>query len=208
MKTFKYIGLISLLIFSIVVSNKTKEVVKQTDNIMIQINKDYKKYNILKKESIIKDNTIIIGSNGKVVNINKSYDNMKKYGKYNTNLYIYDIDKVVIDKSKYIVGFNKVVLIFKTNKKIIDNGNYYYNNLINNKYCYSESLTNICKNNYTIVPNIVIKDNYLYNVKKVLTSNSIISFEVNDKLIEQLPFIINYINNRGYEIEVIDNLLK
>ena len=74
-------------------------------------------------------------------------------------------------------------------------------------YCYSEKenkdIINICKknNNYTIMPNIIIEDNPYTNVKENLVSGSIISFKINDNLIEELPIIINYIKSKGYKIE-------
>lgn len=74
-------------------------------------------------------------------------------------------------------------------------------------YCYSEienkDTINTCKlnNNYTIMPNIVVKNNPYIEVKEKLKSGSIISFKINEKVIEELPIIINLIKSKGYKIE-------
>lgn len=74
-------------------------------------------------------------------------------------------------------------------------------------YCYSEEenkdIINTCKrnNNYTIMPNIIIENNPYSEVKEKLVSGSIISFKINDNLVEELPIVINFIKSKGYKIE-------
>lgn len=81
-------------------------------------------------------------------------------------------------------------------------------------YCYSESkdkeLLKTCKlnNNYTIIPNIIINKNPYTEVKNNLESGSIISFNLNSELEEELPIIINYIKSRGYKITNLEEHLK
>lgn len=80
-------------------------------------------------------------------------------------------------------------------------------------YCYSEAddknILKVCKlnDNYTIMPNIVINKNPYIEIKEKIESGSIISLEVNDRLEEELPVIINYIKSKGYDIKnLIDHL--
>lgn len=81
-------------------------------------------------------------------------------------------------------------------------------------YCYNEEenkeALKICElnDNYTIRPNIIVKNNPYIKVKQNLDSGSLISFKINDQLIEELPIIINYIKSRGYTIETLDKHLK
>lgn len=83
----------------------------------------------------------------------------------------------------------------------------------NTTYCYTtednEKLLNICKNNksYTIKPSIVVKDNPFIEIKKNLNNGSIISLKTNNKLIKELPLIIEYINSRDLEIVNLEELL-
>lgn len=83
-----------------------------------------------------------------------------------------------------------------------------------NKYCYQEEQNNeylkICalQKNYTILPSIILKNNPLIEVKNNLKSGSVIAMNIDDKTIKELPLIINYINNKGYKIVVLDELLS
>ncbi len=120
-KFFQIIGLISLTCFSFFVTEKTAIVVNDLDEIMIQIKENCDKYKSDAVDAIINDNTIISGINGRKVNINKSYKNMKINGYYHENLYVYDYTKPKIsltnNKDKYIIKGNPskrmVSLIFK-----------------------------------------------------------------------------------------------
>ena len=81
-------------------------------------------------------------------------------------------------------------------------------------YCYlekenSEALKICAMNkNYTIIPSLILKNNYLSNIKKNLKNGMIISLDVNNSLINELPAIINYVESKGYEINNLDTLLK
>ena len=83
----------------------------------------------------------------------------------------------------------------------------------NDSYCYveeeNEETLNICKQNksYTIMPNIIVKNNPLITIKQNLVSGSIISLKINDNVINQLPLIIEYINSKDLNIINIEELL-
>ena len=118
-KIFKGIGIIGLVIFSFFYTNKTVSVIKEQDEIMVEIRNQESNYNKEVVESIIDGDSIIPGINGLKVNINKSYNNMKKIGIFNSNYFIYDVIKpkeTIKNKDKYIISgnkkLNKVSLLF------------------------------------------------------------------------------------------------
>ena len=80
-------------------------------------------------------------------------------------------------------------------------------------YCYTEEeneeILKICKNNnsYTIMPNIVVKNNPLITIKQNLEKGSIISLKINDTTINELPLIIEYINSKDLNIINLEELL-
>ncbi|MBE6160167.1 MAG: hypothetical protein E7157_03880 [Lactobacillales bacterium] len=271
-KLFQIIGFISLMGFSFFYTEKTISVVKEYDDIMINIRSIEKEYKKEPIQAIITGNKIIPGISGSKIDINRSYSKMKRYGKFEKSLIV--LKKIepnnLLEKNKhkYIVSGNKnkkmISLIFLVDKNdsideiinILDKkeikGNFFVdlkwleknNNLIpilvrenhivgnlshnmdyldssfiwmetiiekiGNQsigYCYSEKenkdIISICKknNNYTIMPNIIIEDNPYTNVKEKLVSGGIISFKINDNLIEELPIIINFIKSKGYKVE-------
>lgn len=265
--------------FSFFYTEKTANIVKNMDDIMILIKEDMDNYKILAIDAIVSDNNIIPGLSGREVNVDKSYDIMKKVGKYSPNLLIFDKVKPNIsfkgNYNKYIIGANKakkeVSLIFKVNsgdsidkiKQILDDnkikatffvdGNFFEQNnelimtLIkedynignmgydmdysNNKFswmntiitkvgkqdmnfCYTEIDNDITlkkcslSKSYTIKPNIIVKNNPMMEVKKAINNGSIISFNINDKTITELPLVIKYINSRGYNIVNLTSILE
>lgn len=125
-KFFSYFGIFSLLLVSFFYTERTVNVVKEYDDVMIEI-KEYSSNN--KKEpvnALISDNTIIPGIKGYQVDINKSYSKMKKYGKFDSSLIEYENINPSISLcnnfDKYIVQGNPenrmVSLIFLVNNEI------------------------------------------------------------------------------------------
>ena len=118
---FKILGLLSLTCFSFFVTEKTVLVVNNMDDIMVQIKQNKDKYKEKAKNAVIKNNTIIPGINGRIVNSKRSYKNMKINGYYSEKLFIYDYNKPIVsledNKNKYIIKGNvnkrMVSLIFK-----------------------------------------------------------------------------------------------
>lgn len=111
-KFFEYLGLIVLVGFSFFYTEKTASVVKELDDIMIKIKENAPNYLSDVKEAIIKDDTIIPGISGKQVNINLSYQRMRKMGIYNEKYLHYNIikPKDLLSKNldKYIISGNDV----------------------------------------------------------------------------------------------------
>ena len=120
-KFFQILGLIGITIFSFFVTEKTVLVVNNMDDIMIQIKQNKDKYKEQSIKATIKDNTIIPGINGRIVNVKRSYKNMKINGYYSDKLFVYDYNKPIIsledNKNKYIIKGNPakrmISLIFK-----------------------------------------------------------------------------------------------
>jgi peptidoglycan/xylan/chitin deacetylase (PgdA/CDA1 family) len=127
-KFFQTIGMISLICLSFIYTEKTVNVVKEVDSIMIEIKKENSKYKEEPVDAIIDSNTIIPGLNGKSINENKSYANMKRVGNYNPNLLEYQtvnpqksIKKIY---DKYVISGNSkksmvsLIFIVKNNDNI------------------------------------------------------------------------------------------
>lgn len=109
-KFFQVVGMISLICVSFFVTEKTANVVKDADTIMIEIKKknDSVAYDAI--DATIDGNTIIPGISGKEVDIDKSYDKMKRYGSYLESLLEYQLvaPQVSLSKNydKYIISGN------------------------------------------------------------------------------------------------------
>lgn len=126
-KILKNIGLATTIILSFIISEKTALAVKEVDEIMSEIKLRQDKYKIEPQDALIEKNTIIPGLNGKQVNIEKSYQEMKKIGTFNDKYIIYNEIRPTItinnQYDKYIISGNPkkntVSIIFK----VYDNDN-------------------------------------------------------------------------------------
>ena len=115
------VGICLLTIFSFYYTNKINEFSKSKDLIMIEIMNNKDNYNKISIDALINNNYITPGSEGLEVDIDKSYNKMKKLGKYNENLYVYNIVKPTIsikdNYDKFVINGNitkkEVSLIFK-----------------------------------------------------------------------------------------------
>ena len=260
-KLFQFVGLITLLFFSFYLNSTTKNVIKNMDDIMMQIKMNKNKYNRDRVDAIIIDKYIIPGISKKTVDENKSYENMRKYGKYDEDYYIYKYklpsinlennkDKIIksgnkikkmisinfivnniddINKIIKILDKNEVKSTFFINKKLLDNHIEKFYDITSNKHliginnCDKEVISiiknvikqkkiyyysisdNICKiDSIYNVGGIYINDNYYETIINNLKSGAIFTFKYNNKLINELDYIIKYIINRGYDIETLD----
>lgn len=109
-KIFQLIGLISLTCFSFFMTEKTAMMVNEMDEIMIEIKTKKDNYKLDFIDAKIEGEDIIPGINGREVNVNKSYKNMKSNGYYSDKLYIYDYSKpnisLIDNMDKYIIKGN------------------------------------------------------------------------------------------------------
>lgn len=114
-----------------------------------------------------------------------------------------DILKQLV-KNNHIIG--------NLNNSNLTKNDFYIKSILNQKenYCYNElSDTRYLKecfkeNDYTIKPNIIVKNNPYKTVKENLESGSLISFKVNKQLEIELLNIINFIKSKGLEIKNLD----
>lgn len=278
-KILRYIGITTIISLSFIISEKTTTVVKDIDQIMTELKEQRKTYIKEPENAIIKDNTIIPGLNGKEIDIDLSYKEMKKIGKFNEKNIIFKQIKPEItinnQYDKYIISGNKtkntISLIFTVyeydnienirnilninnikstffiepkwleknneltqqlikeghtigtlsyNNNYQNSANIWMNNIIKilgkqkYTYCYTEeeNETNLkscaIQKSYTIKPNIITKKEPLIEIKKNITSGSLIAMPINKETNEQLELIIKYIKTKGYNIENIQTHLS
>ena len=150
--------------------------------------------------------------------------------------YVDDIDSILLDKNTLATFFiegdiidNNIEVITSliNNGYEIENlGKYtqkelkWTNNLIYSltnkdpKYCYVDfkvsDVIKLCSKNkmYTIKPSISITNYPFLSIKKELKPGSIISFNINNEVVKELPSIITYIKQKGYTLVTLDQLIN
>lgn len=276
-KCISYLGVFVLVCFSFFYTDKAVEIVKRNDPVMKKILTISDSLKVDPINAIINDDEVISGLNGKKINIDKSYQNMKKLNMYKESMLVFDeiLPEVSINYDKYVIKGNElkneVALVFKVdsvdNIKLINkvltekntlatffidgnivkdnmnlvlelaqdgyeienlgyNGNYssekltWTNNMIESltnkktNYCYTEfkdkNILELCSTNkmYTIKPTINTGNYPFLTIKKNLESGSIISFDLSDKTLKELPSIISYISQKGYNIVSLEQLIS
>lgn len=278
-KYTSYLGVLVLACFSFYYTDRAADIVKRNDPIMKSILANSENYYVEPVSAFINGDEITVGINGKKVDIDKSYQNMKKIDKYNESMLVFN--EVIPDISltsqfdKYIVGGNinkkQVALVFKVNDSyyvetvnnilldknvlatffmdgsVVENnmedvlelvsngyeienlgydGSYtiekigWTNNMIssltneNTKFCYTDykisDILELCRNYkmYTIKPTISVNNYPFTTVKNELESGSIISFNLNEQTLKELPSIISYIKQKGYDLVTLDELIS
>lgn len=185
--TLKMIGLFILIGFSFFYTDKVIEVIREEDKIMIELTSIEDTYRIEAVDATIIGNTIIPGLNGKVINIDDSYNKMKHLGIFDKNLLIYNdiVPNISItnNKDKFIIKGNNnkqmvsIIFILDNDKylsdinKILDSKqvkvNYFvtYSYLINN----STKIKDIDHEFYSY------GDNGLYSNDNLLFSNNLLT---------------------------------
>ncbi len=109
-KLFEYFGLFSLICFSFFLTEKTATVIKEVDDLMIQIKEHQKEVEEEGMDATIKGDTIIPGLAKKTVEVEKSYEKMKSLGVYDENYLVFKYQlpsiSIVNHKEKYIIQGN------------------------------------------------------------------------------------------------------
>ena len=184
-KTFQIIGLIGIVCFSFFITEKTTNVVKKVDDIMISIKENMSEYERESKDAEIIDDSIIPGISGREVNVEKSYKNMRKNGYYSDKLFIYNYIKPNIslndNKDKYIIkgpaDKRMVSLLFIVDDEnidsiisILDNYKISANFFISN----TTSLDDLINKNHIIGLNVIDSNSisYIDNAVKSLNKQS------------------------------------
>ncbi len=158
----KLTGLLVLIGFSFFYTDKVIEVIREEDQIMIQIKAKKDHYALSSLNATVEGDTIIPGIKGREVNVEGSYKKMKDQGIFNENLLIYDeIDpkiRLENNQDKYIISGNHnkkmVSLIFP-----LENGRYL------------ESIDKILKSN-NVVANFFVDYTYLINHSTTIKEKS------------------------------------
>lgn len=213
--TFKIIGILLLTFFSFYYTNKVVELSKSKDPIMIKILKESKDYTLESVNATISDDYITPGVSGKKVDVEKSYEKMKKLGSYNENLLVFINDSPNISITniydKFVIKGNgedkEVALVFKanSNENIKEILSILKNNLVKGTFFVDgkwakdnkDVLEEIDNDNH-LLANLGYDNNYGYtNIKKV---NQLLKTITNKK--------INYCYVSYDNQEVLDNCSK
>lgn len=278
-KYASYLGVLVLACFSFYYTDKAVDIVKRNDPIMKNILANSENYYVDPVSAFINGDELTVGMNGKKVNVDLSYQNMKKVDEYNESMLVFD--EVIPDISlinsydKYIVAGNinknQVALVFKVDDSyyvdIVNNilldknviatffmdgsvvesnmeqvlelvsngyeienlgydGSYslerfgWTNNMISSltnedtKFCYTDyknsNILDLCSEYkmYTVKPTVSVNSYPFSTVKNELESGSIISFNLNETTLKELPSIISYIKQKGYDLVTLNELIS
>lgn len=155
----------------------------------------------------------------------------------NSDTYLNKLETILTNKNvsaNYFVDYNYLIKNSTKIKNLKDrefysygnNGEYspdnllFSNNLINRitsnqaNYCLAteknSSILSLCTSQdlYTIFPNIIGKKDAYSNIKNNLTSGSMILLNMDNKTLNQLDTIIDYIEGKGLKIAALSNLLS
>lgn len=130
MKFIKLLGLLCLICFTFIYTEKIIDVSISQDEIMIKLKEVENTYKVEPIDAIIQDDTIVPGNVGKYIDIDTSYKNMKKIGYFEESLIsyknIYPNISIYNNFNKYIIKGNiqnkQVSLIYiLNNDKTINN---------------------------------------------------------------------------------------
>lgn len=197
--TKKIIITIILLLFSYYYTYKCINFLKNNDQLMQDIISKQELYNKDYVNAIITENVMIPGISGKKINLDKSFNKMKKINKFNESLLIYDYIKPLIsikdNYNKIIVSGNKninnvsIILnihdeeLFALLNKILINNNVKASLLVNN-------VISINKTNFTNTVSYNYSDNIDYCITEGLSINK--DCIINNRYTILVKFINNY----------------
>lgn len=124
-KIYPIIVVLSLSLFSFFYTQKVIDFIRSSDPIMQSIKASESNHKVDPINATISDNTIVPGVNGKVIDYDKSYQKMKKYGKYNESLTVFKEATPAISIDDYYDKYisqgsginNDVSLVFTVNSQ-------------------------------------------------------------------------------------------
>ena len=82
------------------------------------------------------------------------------------------------------------------------------------KFCYSEyqnyDILELCAKNkmYTVKPTLNVVNNPFYTIMSNLKEGNIISLSLNEETLKELPIIISYINQKGYNLVTLNEIVS
>jgi len=181
MKYIKFLGLICLICFTFIYTEKIINVSINQDEIMIKLKEMEKNYKTNPIDAIIVNDTIIPGITGKSINIDTSYKEMKKIGYFEESLISYDIlypsVSIYNNYNKYIINGNtsnkEVSLIY------IINSNKTFDNILNTVKNKNSTITffidsSFLNNNIDIINKLKDYEIYNYGNKGIYTKDNLI----------------------------------
>lgn len=190
--TIKLLSLFFLLIFSFIYTDKVFDEARKNDPLMKKVMNYKKKTDGNVIEPIIRDDEIILGMSGLVVDAELSYKKMKSDDKFNKKNVVYKKklpDNSITKDNKYYItkgnGKNKKVsIILKVSNKT--NINFVKSVILNSNYNLSFFIdSNFINDNLNLVYQIIDKgyEVYNYGLNGVYDKNSLSKY---NKLIESM----------------------
>lgn len=186
-KLFKIFGIITFLCFSFFYTDRVMNVISDKDPLKQEIINLSNNYKLSSNEAVVSGDTIIPGSNGREVNVDKSYKKMRTGNVFNDKLLVFNVIypeyKLKDNMDKYIINGNinkkEVSIIF-----IINNDN----NI--------DKIISILDNK-KVVSNLFIEYNYLFNnINKIKKYNNHNIYSYSDKYTYDTLVIANNIITR------------
>ena len=224
---FKYIGIISVLLFSFYYTEKMNSIVINNSSLVMEINKNIDKYNVLPVSAVIDGGYIIPGITGSNVNVIKSYNNMKALDVFNEKYLVFDkvmpnislennLDKIIKNGNR---NKNSVSILVENNIDVISYSkekNINITRLINydsyDKYASYEQINNDL-DNYKSVEKLLNSNNMNKNICIINKMNLELCKNYNKYLVETTIELNNYnlsnIKNNiqsGYIIYINDDV--
>ena len=115
-KYLEMFGLTVLICFSFFLTEKTSDLIKDNDYLMTIIKEKSLELEISSVDAVIKGDEIIPGLSGKIIDIEQSYQVMKKTGIYHNQLLVYkEIEPSISIEENY----DKYVVSGNSNKKMV-----------------------------------------------------------------------------------------
>ena len=110
MKIIRYLSILFLSCFSFFYTDKIINMINKNAPLMIEISSVKSNYEILPVNAVLDDDTIIPGINGKEIDVDRSYENMKSGGVFREESLIfkdlYPSNSLYDNKDKYIISGN------------------------------------------------------------------------------------------------------
>ena len=185
-KIIEKISLLCLICFSFFYTDKVINIINKKDPLMMEIINIKDNYEVLPVNAVINDDTIIPGINGKEINIDKSYNNMKSSRVFREEELVfnelYPTDNLYNNKDKYIISGN-------TSKKEVAIISIYDNRYIN-KIKNIDNITIFINHNDLTISNInnlknkeiySYGDNGIYSNEIITNDNTLINRLSNNK---------------------------
>ena len=171
-KLFKIFGIITFLCFSFFYTDRVMNVISDKDPLKQEIINLSNNYKLSSNEAVVSGDTIIPGSNGREVNIDKSYKKMRTGNVFNDKLLVFN---VIYPKYKLKDNMDKYIINGNINKKEISI--VFIINSDNN----IDKIISILDNK-KVVSNLFIEYNYLFNnINKIKKYNNHKIYSYSDK---------------------------